>query len=148
MRRVAVAVAIVMGLVNTACRHTAAPKAEPVKAVVAGPVSAYREIALVAGTRRAALTATDAAPLAPLLAGRTVAAAEPLAHYGLDPPQARIEYTPVAGQAIVVEVGWTDFDHHFVYVVRPPDRATIDLVPTTTLAPLLQQIGVELPPPG
>jgi hypothetical protein len=81
-------------------------------------------------------------------AARTVGAAEPLVSYGLDPPQARIEYATGAGELIVVEIGHTDFDHRFVYVLRRPDRATIDLIPTGVLAPLLMNVGITLPAPG
>ncbi|MCU1464020.1 MAG: hypothetical protein JWO37_4095 [Acidimicrobiales bacterium] len=146
-RRGAALAAVLVLVPAMACQSgkKAAPAGEPVRIVVAGPVGAYREIAIVAGAARALIQSDAAGPLAPLLAARTVPAAEPLASYGLDPPQARVEYATTTGDRILVEIGHTDFDHHFVYVVRPPDRATVDLVPTSVLAPLLARVGIALP---
>ena len=143
------ALGLALAVVTGACHSGGAkPKADAVRTVVEGPVAKYREIVVVAGDRRVVVPNDQVSRLAPLLAARAVPAAEPLASYGLDPPRARVEYATSTGAPIVVDIGTTDFDHHFVYVVRRPDRTTIDLVPNDVLAPVLRQVGIDLPPPA
>lgn len=149
----ALVMSLVLSAVAVGCRGSTSRTPDPVRTIVAGPTGRYREIAVVARAARAVVAGGDASKLAPLLAARTIAAAEPLASYGLDPPAATLEYALAAGASemaatVVVEVGRSDFDHHFVYVVRPPDRTTIDLVPTGVLAPVLARVGITLPPPS
>jgi hypothetical protein len=134
-------------LLGAGCHHDRSAPAQDVVRVVPGPSSAYAGIVVSVQGRTAEVPNDLRSRLAPLLATRRLSSPGPPSDYGLDRPQAALIYRTRAGATVQVDIGATNFDHHFVYA-RRTGAGPFYLVPADTLRPILALAGLELPPPG
>jgi hypothetical protein len=127
-----------------ACSHQTAPRPR-VDIVVPGPGD-WDQITITAGARTAPLGRDLWPRVAPLHAARSLARPASLAEYGLDQPQARLDYHGASGKSAQVLVGSANFDHHFVYAKRSDGQA-VYLLAADSFRPVLSLVGIDLPPP-
>ena len=132
------------GGTSTPATTTEAPPATSaagVAALTAGPPSRYRTIEVAAGSRRAAVPASLADGLAPLLIARDFGPQASLADYGLDHPSAIVTYESAAG-AFTVSVGQPNFDRSGFYAMRS-DHPSVYLVLAGPVKPVLALVGIS-----
>ncbi len=99
----------------------------------------------MARSGHARVPAGQLAGIAPLRSDRALTDPEPPSSYGLDRPWATLDYVVAGGPTITIDLGSSDFDHHFVYAVRAGDPR-IFLLPSGPLRPVLALVGVDVPP--
>lgn len=152
MRGAAAAIAVVL---LTACgsgTHSpptspppaTAPSGEP--SLTIGPPSAYTRITIAASGREADVPSSLRSGLAPLLMARDFGP-QPLAQYGLDHPQASIEYQSGGRVSATVRIGATDFDRRGFYALLDGDRRVF-LVLSDPVRPVLALVGITVAPPA
>jgi len=130
------------------CHHAQRTTADRPVAIVTGAEAGGASIVVSAAGRSEPVPAGDMrTALAPLLAARVLDQPEAPASYGLDHPQARLEYTTASNRSLVVLVGAPDFDRHFLYVSREGDRRVF-LVPAAVLRRVLALVGVIVAAPS
>ena len=122
------------------------PSRPPVPVVVQGGASTWPHVLVQAGGHTAEVGADLSAKLTPLLATRAFTRPEALTVYGLDRPQAQLDYRGTAGRTAVVVIGGLNFDRHFFYAQRP-GRATVYLVAADALRPVVALVGIDVAPP-
>lgn len=118
--------------------------ADKVPEVVSG--SAWTGVTVSNGTTSADVPADARRNLVPLLATRLLDRPATLSEYGLDHPQAALNYKDRSGATADVDIGQPNFDRHFVYAQRR-GRPGVYLVPADTLRPVLALVGIAIKPP-
>ena len=143
--RWALAIVAVIGVMAVAaCSHQTATRPR-VDIVVPGPGD-WDQITVTAGARTAPLGRDIWPRVAPLRAARSLTRPASLAEYGLDHPQAKLDYRGASGKTAQVLVGSANFDHHFVYAKRSEGPA-VYLLAADSFRPVLSLVGIDLPPP-
>ena len=142
-----VATAVAGASVIAGCGGGTSSSRPRVPEVVSGSAATWTTITVTTATASATVPADARQTLVPLLATRVLNRPAPLTEYGLDRPQAEIEYTGRSGSAADVVIGQPNFDRHFVYVQRRGAPA-VYLVPADTLRPALALVGIEIKPPA
>ena len=138
-------VALALALALAACGGSSHPgSGAKVPEVVPG--STWPGISVTTATESVEVPVDARQNLTPLLATRLLDRPAPLSEYGLDHPQAAMNYRGPAGQTVDVDVGQLNFDRHFVYVQRR-GQPGVYLVPADTLRSVLALVGIDLKPP-
>jgi len=138
-------VALVLALSLAACGGSShSSSGSKVTEVVPG--STWPSISVTTSAASAEVPVDARQGLTPLLASRLLDHPAPLSEYGLDHPQAMLNYRGPAGQTVDVDVGQLNFDRHFVYLQRRAQPG-VYLVPADTLRPVLALVGIDLKPP-